>query len=279
MQENKRHYAVWGNPIAQSKSPLIHSIFAEKCGKNLEYVAKLGDLAHFEQQLKDFFIQGASGCNITSPFKERAFQLADEHSERCWLAQSCNTLKRLENGRLYADNTDGAGLVSDLQRLGWLAPEQQVLILGAGGATKGVLYPLLQAKQNITLANRTLEKASKLAELFSNYGNISATQLGTIPPLPYDLVINATSSGLHGQSIAIDPKLLQQCHRAYDMQYSQSSLTPFIDFCQANGVSNCVDGIGMLVYQAAHAFLLWENIFPPVEDVLVKVFSFVKNDK
>ena len=156
-------YAVWGNPIAQSKSPLIHRLFAKQTQQTMEYVAKLGDLESFEQQLQAFFAEGAQGCNITAPFKERAYALAEEHSERAKLAEACNTLKKLANGKLYADNTDGIGLVTDLQRLGWIQPQQRILILGAGGATKGVLLPLLEAQQQIVLANRTLEKAQQLA--------------------------------------------------------------------------------------------------------------------
>lgn len=122
-------YAVWGNPIAQSKSPRIHQLFALQTQRNIEYIANLGDETAFEQQLADFFASGAKGCNITAPFKERAFKLADEFSETALLAQACNTLKRLEDGRLYADNTDGAGLVSDLERLGWLQKGHKTLIL------------------------------------------------------------------------------------------------------------------------------------------------------
>ncbi|WP_301099819.1 shikimate dehydrogenase, partial [Otariodibacter sp.] len=163
-------YAVWGNPINQSKSPRIHQLFAEQLNKEISYDAKLGNDILFEQQITDFFVQGAKGANVTSPFKERAFALADEYSENCKQAGACNTLKCLPDGRLYADNTDGIGLVTDLNRLNWLEKNQRVLILGAGGATKGVLYPLLQAEQNITLYNRTIEKAVSLAQHFANYG-------------------------------------------------------------------------------------------------------------
>ncbi|KGQ41313.1 shikimate dehydrogenase [Gallibacterium anatis] len=264
----QHHYAVWGNPIAQSKSPLIHAIFAKTTGKTLNYVAKLGDLEQFEQQLATFFQQGANGCNITAPFKERAFKLADQHSERCRLAQACNTLKRLEDGSLFADNTDGAGLVTDLQRLGWLQPDQHILLLGAGGASKGVLYPLLQAKQQITLANRTLEKAMALAEKFSVYGNIQATTLQDIPPQHFDVVINATSSGLHGQVAPVADEVLLRCAAAYDMQYTPSGITPFIQHCRQLGLQHCSDGLGMLVAQAAHSFLLWEGVMPQINEML-----------
>ncbi|MFQ1047786.1 shikimate dehydrogenase [Avibacterium paragallinarum] len=262
-------YAVWGNPIAQSKSPQIHRVFAQQTQQNLDYVAILGDEQHFEQQLLAFFAEGAKGCNITAPFKERAFQLADQHSERCLLAQACNTLKKLPDGTLYADNTDGAGLVSDLQRLGWLQPHQSILILGAGGATKGVLLPLLQAQQRITVANRTLSKATELAEKFRPYsdiqgGDIQGCTLDAIPVQKFDLIINATSLGLQGKTVAIDPAIWQQAGAVYDMQYSKKADTPFIALAKQNGVPHYSDGFGMLVGQAAHAFYLWRGVMPDV---------------
>ena len=265
-----QHYAVWGNPIAQSKSPLIHQLFAQQTAKALTYVAKLGDLVHFESQLQQFFLQGAHGCNITAPFKERAFALADQYSERCQLAQACNTLKRMADGSLYADNTDGAGLVTHLQHLGWLKPQQTILLLGAGGATKGVLYPLLQAQQKIILANRTLEKAQQLAEKFSAFGEIQAVTLNDIPQQTFDLVINATSSGLHGQVAPVADQILLKCTHVYDMQYTADGITPFIQHCQNLGLASYSDGLGMLVAQAAHAFLLWEGVLPDIAPLLAK---------
>lgn len=257
-----QQYAVWGNPIAQSKSPLIHSHFAKQTGKMLEYVAKLGDLEHFETQLMTFFAEGGEGCNITAPFKERAFALADIHSERAQTAEACNTLKKLADGRLYADNTDGAGLSTDLQRLNYLQPQQKVLILGAGGATKGVLLPLLQAQQNITLANRTLTKAKQLADKFISYGNIRAVEIQNIPFEKYDVIINATSLGLQGKTVDISPQLLQQAGLVYDMQYSKGTDTPFITLAKQAGAQNVSDGFGMLLAQAAHSFYLWQGVMP-----------------
>ncbi|WP_424404992.1 shikimate dehydrogenase [Pasteurella sp. PK-2025] len=262
------NYAVWGNPIAQSQSPQIHKIFATQTAQQMNYVAMLGDEQDFEQQLRVFFEKGAKGCNITAPFKERAFQLADLHSERCLTAEACNTLKKLEDGRLYADNTDGAGLVSDLQRLGWLKPEQRLLILGAGGATKGVLLPLLQAKQQIVLANRTLSKAEDLADKFAQYGQIQAVELEKIPVQAFDLIINATSSGLQGQTVNISPEILQKATALYDMQYAKGTDTPFIALCKQLGKQHVSDGFGMLVGQAAHAFYLWRGVMPEFEALL-----------
>lgn len=268
-------YAVWGNPIAQSQSPLIQGLFAKQAGQNMEYAAKLGDLEAFEQQLARFFAAGAKGCNITAPFKERAYQLADERSERAQFAEACNTLKKLENGKLYADNTDGIGLVTDLTRLAWLKPHQRVLLLGAGGATKGVLLPLLQAKQNIVLANRTLEKAQMLAEKCQAYGEIQAVSMETIPLQSYDLVINATSAGLSGNRAPISESMLKLSNAFYDMQYAKSADTPFIAYCKTLGFNKVSDGFGMLVAQAAHSFHLWRGMMPN----FVEIYEQLKKEQ
>ena len=269
-----QHYAVWGNPIAQSKSPLIHRLFATQTQQTMEYIAKLGDLENFEKQLQAFFAEGAQGCNITAPFKERAYALAEEHSERAKLAEACNTLKKLANGKLYADNTDGIGLVTDLQRLGWIQPQQRILILGAGGATKGVLLPLLEAQQQIVLANRTLEKAQQLADKFKPYGTIEAVAMGAIPAQTYDLVINATSAGLSGHTAAVDGSILSLARACYDMQYAKGSDTPFIAYCKSLGLNNVSDGFGMLVAQAAHSFHLWRGVMPD----FVAIYEQLKKD-
>ncbi|OOF36575.1 shikimate dehydrogenase [Rodentibacter heidelbergensis] len=255
-------YAVWGNPIAQSLSPLIQSKFAEQTQQKLHYEAKLGDVETFEQQLATFFSQGAKGANVTAPFKARAYQLADEHSERAKLAQACNTLKKLEDGRLYADNTDGIGLVTDLKRLNWIKPHQRILILGAGGATQGVLLPLLQAEQRIVLANRTLAKAEHLAEIFQPYGEVQAVAIDNIPDQSYDVVINATSAGLSGNTASVSAAILKLGNAFYDMQYAKGSDTPFISHCKTLGLTNVSDGLGMLVAQAAHSFHLWRGVMP-----------------
>lgn len=260
-------YAVWGNPIKQSKSPRIHQLFAEQTQKNIRYIAELGDEMQFEQQLTAFFYHGAKGANITAPFKERAFAIADLHSEACLQAGACNTLKRLDDGRLYAENTDGLGLVADLKRLGWLVENQKILILGAGGATKGVLFPLLQAKQNITIYNRTVDKAVGLAKKFAKFGQIQADNWEEICSQHFDVIINATSLGLQGKCIELLPTLFEQA-KVYDMQYAPNQQTPFLNYARKNGAKSCQDGLGMLVGQAAYAFQLWEGILPEIESVL-----------
>lgn len=264
------HYAVWGNPIAQSKSPRIHQLFAEQFDLPLVYEAKLGDSQKFEMQLRDFFAQGALGANITAPFKERAFALADTHSERCLQAEACNTLKRLENGTLYADNTDGVGLTADLARLGWLESGQNVLVLGAGGATKGVLYPLLQAQQKITLYNRTTQKAAALAQRFAKFGQIQTACWEELQTHKFDLIINATSLGLQGQYVPLPASLLVHA-KLYDMQYAREMETPFLQYVRSQGAQSYQDGLGMLVGQAACAFELWWDQSPDVISVLEKL--------
>lgn len=260
-------YAVWGNPIAQSKSPRIHQLFGLQTNTDIQYEAKLGDNLEFEKQLQIFFEQGGRGCNITAPFKERAFKLADEHSEMCLLAEACNTLKRLDDGRLYADNTDGVGLVADLERLGWLIAGQKTLILGAGGATKGVLFPLLKAGLDITLYNRTTEKAVILVEKFAKFGKIRAASMEDIANETFDLIINATSLGLQGKYVVLPPNLFSSA-KVYDMQYAINMQTPFLNYARACGVNQYQDGLGMLVGQAAFAFALWENKFPDINPIL-----------
>lgn len=264
--DNFSQYAVWGNPIQQSLSPLIHQVFAKQTQQALTYQAKLGDLIEFESQLNNFFLNGAQGCNITSPFKNRAFQLANEVTQRCQVAQACNTLKKLDGDILLADNTDGIGLVNDLKRLTILKPQKNILILGAGGAAQGVLFPLLQEQQNIFLYNRTFSKAYTLAQQFKQYGDIQA--LKNLPSQQsFDVIINATSLGLKGKTIPLPSQLITQAEAIYDMQYNLNQDTPFLAQCKKDN-SNCHDGLGMLVEQAAESFLLWRGIKPNVNAVL-----------
>ena len=180
----------------------------------------------------------------------------------------------MSNGKLYADNTDGIGLVTDLQRLDWIQPQQRILILGAGGATKGVLLPLLEAQQQIVLANRTLEKAQQLANKFKPYGTIEAVAMDVIPAQTYDLVINATSAGLSGHTAAVDGSILSLARACYDMQYAKGSDTPFIAYCKSLGLNNVSDGFGMLVAQAAHSFCLWRGVMPD----FVAIYEQLKKD-
>ena len=263
-------YAVFGNPIAHSKSPLIHQLFAEQLQIDHPYGRVLAPVDAFVTTLNAFFEAGGKGANVTVPFKEDAFERADELTERAALAGAVNTLKMLEDGRLLGDNTDGIGLLSDLQRLSFIKPGFRILLIGAGGASRGVLLPLLSMDCAVTITNRTFSRAEELAALFAHTGSVSAVALDDLADHEFDLVINATSSGIGGEVPAIPASLVSAHVYCYDMFY-QKGKTPFLTWCEQHGVKHLADGLGMLVGQAAHAVLLWHGVLPAVEPVIEKL--------
>ncbi|UKE85198.1 shikimate dehydrogenase [Pectobacterium colocasium] len=260
-------FAVFGNPIAHSKSPRIHELFAAQTGITLTYERVLAPLDDFEQMLRQYFLSGAGGANVTAPFKERAFAEADERSECAALAGAVNTLKRLNDGRLFGDNTDGIGLLSDLQRLALVKPLDRVLLVGAGGAARGVIQPLLAYGCTVVLTNRTFSKADELVKVFSGVGDIKAVALDDLHGQSFDLIINATSSGMYDSIPNLPPELISPETSCYDMFYLPQ-LTPFLSWCVQHGAIRYADGLGMLVGQAAHAFKLWHGVMPDVEPVI-----------
>ncbi|WP_440867463.1 shikimate dehydrogenase [Symbiopectobacterium purcellii] len=260
-------FAVFGHPIAHSKSTQIHALFSEQTGIPLTYERLLAPLDRFEQTLRDFFHAGALGANITMPFKERAYQEVDELSQRASLAGAVNTVKRLEDGRLLGDNTDGIGLLSDLQRLALVTPQDRVLLIGAGGASRGVIQPLLSHGCSLVVTNRTFAKAEALATLFQPVVPIDALPLDGLEGENFDLIINATSSGIAGDIPDLPASLITASTRCYDMFY-QANLTPFLRWCQQQGASQLADGFGMLINQAAHAFFLWHGVMPETTPVI-----------
>ncbi|MBA5603668.1 shikimate dehydrogenase [Pectobacterium aroidearum] len=260
-------FAVFGNPIAHSKSPRIHELFAAQTGITLTYERVLAPLDDFEQMLRQYFLNGAGGANVTAPFKERAFAEADERSECAALAGAVNTLKRLSDGRLFGDNTDGIGLLSDLQRLALVKPLDRVLLVGAGGAARGVIQPLLAYGCTVVLTNRTFSKADELVKVFSGVGDIKAVALDYLHGLSFDLIINATSSGMYDSIPNLPPELISPETGCYDMFYLPQ-MTPFLSWCVQHGAIRYADGLGMLVGQAAHAFNLWHGVMPDVEPVI-----------
>lgn len=267
-------YAVFGNPIGHSKSPLIHRCFAEQTAQQLSYDAILAPVDGFADSWHSFVASGGRGANVTVPFKEVAFALASKLSERAKQAGAVNTLYIDNNGMLCGDNTDGLGLVADLNRLGVKLHQAQLLLLGAGGASRGVVGPLLEAGvEQIHIANRTVEKAQSIAELFD--GRVTASGFADIPHQAWSLVINATSSGLSQQRPDISALHLQYCELAYDMMYGKEP-TAFLSWCQQQGVKQCADGIGMLVAQAAESFAIWRGVKPELAPVLQKVTALVK---
>lgn len=255
-------YAVFGHPIGHTKSPRIHAAFARQTGQDMAYEAIEAPLDDFAGALAAFRTAGGRGCNVTVPFKETAWHLATEQSERAQQAGAANTLIRTEAG-WRADNTDGAGLVRDLTaNLGFSLAGCRVLILGAGGATRGVLGPLLaESPSRLFVANRTASKAVELAAQFGCAGGGFAE----IPAQPFDLVINATAASLAGELPPLPEAVFSPGALAYDMMYGRD--TPFLAFARAHD-ARVADGLGMLVEQAAEAFWLWRGVRPQTGPVL-----------
>ncbi|CAI0894731.1 shikimate dehydrogenase [Serratia entomophila] len=265
-------FAVFGNPIGHSKSPRIHALFAAQTGIEHPYGAVLAPLDGFETRLQAFIAAGGQGANVTVPFKERAYVAASELSERASLAGAVNTLKVLPQGGLLGDNTDGIGLLTDLERQHLVRPQDRILLVGAGGAARGVILPLLSFGCELTIANRTFSRAQDLAQAFSHLGEISALPLDQLGQRSFDLVINATASGINGEIPALPNGVVNRHTRCYDMFY-QRGLTPFLAWAQQQGATDYADGLGMLVGQAAHAFLLWHGVMPEIEPVLRQLRS------
>ncbi|MDH4870785.1 shikimate dehydrogenase [Pseudomonas sp. BN515] len=264
-------YCVFGNPIGHSKSPLIHGLFAEQTGQQLTYEAVLAPLDDFTGCARQFFATGKGG-NVTVPFKEQAYQLAGSLSARAQRAGAVNTLKKLDDGSLLGDNTDGAGLVRDLTRNAGLdLAGKRILLLGAGGAARGVIEPLLAEKPAaLVVANRTVEKAEALAQLFADLGPVSASGFDWLEE-PVDLIINGTSASLAGDLPPISPSLIKPGHTVcYDMMYGKE-MTAFNRWAAEHGAARTLDGLGMLVEQAAEAFLLWRGVLPDSAPVLAEL--------
>lgn len=255
-------YLVIGNPIAHSRSPQIHQAFAQATQQAMSYECLLAPLDGFAQSVRQFFAEGGKGANITLPFKEQAFALADQLTEQAQAAGAVNTLKRQADGSILGDNTDGAGLVMDLQRLEVPLKDQRILLLGAGGAARGALAPLLeQQPKQLVIANRTLTKAQQLVQQFSALGHISAAEFTALEGR-FDLIINATSASLAGANVPVPKHCLSAATHCYDMMYSAID-TQFNAWAKTCGAQHVHDGLGMLVAQAAKAFALWRGVLPP----------------
>ena len=261
-------YAVLGNPVGHSLSPEIHRRFAAQTGQSLQYTALEVPLEHFAQFIADLHAEGLRGMNVTLPFKQQAFALSETLSERASAAGAVNTLIRTDTG-WRGDNTDGAGLVADLTaNLGLTLANRRILILGAGGAARGVLQPLLAQNPALThIANRTAEKAHELAETFAAQGELRHSGLTGPFETPYDLIINATAASIHGQTPDIPDGLLAEGGAIYDMMYADKP-TAFLEWGQAQGAATLADGLGMLVEQAAESFQQWRGVRPDTRSVL-----------
>ncbi|MCB1760477.1 MAG: shikimate dehydrogenase [Gammaproteobacteria bacterium] len=262
-------YGVIGNPIEHSKSPLIHAAFAAQSGDEIDYRRILGTAEGFEREVADFFRQGGGGLNVTVPFKERAWRLADRLGASAELAQAVNTLIPAADGGLRGENTDGIGLVRDLVvNHGCHLNGSRILLLGAGGASKGVAPALLeQGPLSLTIANRTAAKAEDLAARLASLGLVRGCGLDALGDERFDLIINGTSAGLSDQLPALPPKLLEPGGWSYDLMYA-SEATAFVRWGRAQGADQSLDGLGMLVEQAAESFFLWRGIRPETAPVI-----------
>ncbi|MET1069050.1 MAG: shikimate dehydrogenase [Pseudomonas prosekii] len=264
-------YVVFGNPIGHSKSPMIHRLFAEQTGEQLDYSTSLAPLDDFSHFAKAFFVEGR-GANVTVPFKEDAYRLADSLTARAQRAGAVNTLSKLADGTLLGDNTDGAGLVRDLTvNAGFSLTGKRILVLGAGGAVRGALEPLLaEQPASLIIANRTVEKAELLAQLFADLGPVSASGFDWLQE-PVDLIINATSASLSGDVPPIAGSLVEPGRTVcYDMMYGKEP-TSFCCWAREQGAAVAMDGLGMLAEQAAEAFFLWRGVRPDTAPVLAEL--------
>jgi shikimate dehydrogenase len=265
-------YAVFGNPVAHSKSPRIHQLFAAQTGQNIVYEALLAPLDGFARALADFQARGGRGANVTVPFKQEAWALANERSPRAQRAGAVNTLVLRDDGSRYGDTTDGLGLVRDLCiNHGVDLAGQRVLLLGAGGAARGVLEPLLAERpQQLVIANRTLAKAEDLVRTFADLGTLRASSFEALAGASFDVIINATAAGLHGTVAPLPAGIIAPRACAYDMMYGDQP-TDFVRWAHRHGASRAYDGLGMLVEQAAEAFYLWRGVRPETAPVIAQL--------
>jgi len=271
---NPDRYAVIGNPISQSKSPLIHTQFAQASGQNMVYTAIEGPLGQFAATVDAFRADGGKGLNVTVPFKLDACAYATDLSERARAAGAANAMK-FEGDRAWAENFDGIGLVRDIiDNLGHALHGRRVLLLGAGGATRGAILPILQTSPAcLFVANRTVAKAQELVAQFHQQGASNALAGGGYTDLggeAFDVVINATSASLSAELPPLPASALQADGLCYDMVYGKG-LTPFLKFAQQQGVRHLADGVGMLVEQAAEAFAWWRGVRPGTRDMIQRI--------
>jgi shikimate dehydrogenase len=268
-------YAVVGNPVAHSLSPRSHAEFARATDESLQYQAIEIAADAFAARIAELQQQGFRGLNVTVPFKREAWELCNSLSSRARIAGAVNTLCLQSDGTIHGDNTDGVGLVRDLvDNLKIEIKQQNILVLGAGGAVRGVLEPLLAlSPARITLANRSVDKAQALALDFTSFGEIQVVAYNQIKPEGYHLIINATAAGLSNQIPPVSAAVLERTGVCYDMMYNLKAPTAFVEWSIANGMKRSHDGLGMLVEQAAEAFHLWRGVRPATSLLLSSLRS------
>ncbi len=261
-------YAVIGNPIAHSQSPRIHQAFAQQCAQDLVYTAELVPIDGLIAGLQQLQDRGFKGLNVTVPFKEQVWQCIADKSEAATLAGAVNTVIFRDDGSLYGDNTDGTGLCRDLiNNHNIELHHKRILLLGAGGAARGVIQPILQQQPaELIIANRTIEKAQALAKHFEGHGHITAEHFDQVSG-QIDVIINATSASLQGQVPPIPSSIISSTTYCYDMMYSHED-TAFITWAKQHHAHKAIDGLGMLVEQAAESFRLWRHTQPDTQPVI-----------
>lgn len=266
------NYALMGNPVSHSKSPDIHHYFSKQTGIAMDYEAILVPLQGFRDALASFQKQAGRGLNITLPFKQQAFMLMDKLGKAAQQAGAVNTIVFYPDGTRYGENTDGIGFLQDyIQNHDGEISGKRILILGAGGAARGILGPLLsQQPKSVMIANRTQCKALVLEQDFNKYGPVLAVDYESISKHTYDIIINATSTSLSSELPPLSSDIFENRPCCYDMAY-QKKLTPFLLFAKAHGASQCIDGLGMLVEQAAESFFLWHGIKPETLSIIKKI--------
>lgn len=271
-------YAVMGNPVAHSLSPAIHAEFARQTGQRLVYEAIQVDEGGFEQAAGNFGAAGGKGLNVTVPFKRTAWDWVERRSARAERAGAVNTI-RFDTDATFGDNTDGMGLMRDITlNLGVAIAGRRVLIAGAGGAVRGVLGPILeQGPRELVIANRTVDNALELAEQFAAADlRVSGCSFDALAGREFDLIINGTAASLHGAELPLPPSVLAPGCVCYDMMYAAQP-TPFLQWAQARGTGRAVDGLGMLVEQAAESFFLWRGVRPETAPVIIRMRALLSS--
>jgi len=263
------NYCVVGNPVAHSKSPQIQAAFSKQTQQNIFYQAIQVDDGKFKAALKEFQAQGGKGLNITVPFKGEAWEISENRSNRAERALAVNTISFDDAGNIIGDNTDGVGLILDLTINHDISiKDKDILILGAGGAVRGILGPLFDEQPNkVVIANRTVSRAEELTDIFSDRGDISACGFDKLAGSNFDIIINGTSASLQGEVPPLPENLLNDNVCCYDMMYSMSD-TPFVSWAKAHGATKAFDGLGMLVEQAAESFFIWRGVRPDTVPVI-----------
>jgi shikimate dehydrogenase len=262
------NYCVMGNPVAHSKSPQIHTVFAQQTQQNIFYQAILVEEGKFKEAIREFQEQGGKGLNITVPFKGDAWGVADHRSSKAERARAVNTIS-FDDGKIIGNNTDGVGLVRDLTSNHNVSiKDKNILILGAGGAVRGIIDPLFDDEPDrVVIANRTVSRAKELADTFSNRGDVTVCGFDELMGSSFDIIINGTSASLQGTIPPLPENLLNANACCYDMMYSMGD-TPFVSWAKAQGADKAFDGLGMLVEQAAEAFFIWRGVRPETGSVI-----------